>query len=754
MFKKILKRTGIVLLLITSIFLIRAVNGREKEPAAYTREAEKAVSNEALKRLTGTGYQEVAQNQFLSVQLNFEDGNVLVTNKENGYVWRSAPAQEEIERETSNDMWKNNLRSPVVYNYVSDTAQLDADYGNVYSGRTEISVYELEEGVRVCFEFEDTHITLAYDLKLVEDYLEISVPANLVSDTGIVYMQSESGQKIIDKSRTCLLTEFAVFPYLGAVFGESDTRGYLFVADGSGGIMDFSIDGNAASQFVGHVYGSDLALLSNYDNTIYSEMYSALNVEYPVYGLVRDENSFVAIIDEGETQADIVAAKKGVQTGFHSIQSRFRHRLKYKILTNTATGDGYFTYSDFEIESPRKILYHFDSGQNADYVQMAKLYRGYLINKNGIDLEKSRQAQEPLQLYIIGGDIVENAVGNTFLAGTTFEEAKEMVRYLKEQGIEEVDVIYTGWAKGGLSVKAPDRFPIPSKLGGISELAKLSSYVREQGYRFYLYDEYVRLDSTKGISVRKDTVYNVQDNSVLNGGFANISYSMEQIEKCRTKYEGFALDGIEAGELGAYLYSDFNKNNMTDRDRAKQDQAELAKALEKEYGSVRLLTPNAYLVRDGVRFTSFPGNNFHNIIDETVPFYAIALHGLAAYNMGSYNNGFYEPEKNFLKAVEYGGNIAFHVTAAPTSDLMLGKSFYNYSTEFDQWKEGIVAVYRRYIKFAEAAAGKFIEDYEVLSANVARVEYEDGVTVLVNYSDEDYTYRGTTIPKDDFVIVR
>ena len=754
MFKKALKRTGIVLLLIAAVFLIRFLNGREKDSVQYTQETEKFISNESLKRLEGSGYQKVAENSFLSVELNFADGNVLITDKESALPWRSAPLQEEIHREGSNDTWKNNLRSPIVYNYVTDTAQLDANYGNVYSGQTEISVYELEGGVRVFFSFLDTHITLGYDLRLVEDYLEISVPANLVSDTGLVYKQSESGQKVIDKNQTCLLTEFSVFPYLGAVFGENDTEGYLFVPDGIGGIMDFSIDGNATSQFVGNVYGSDLALLSNYDNTIYSEMRSALHVEYPVYGLVRDGNSFVAIIEEGETQADIVASKKGVQTGFHSIQSRFRHRLKYKILTNTATGDGYFTYSDFKIEHSRKILYHFDSGEKADYVQMAKLYRSYLIEKNGIDLEKSFEAEEPLQLYVIGGDIEENAIGSTFLVGTTFEQAKEMVRYLKEQGMEAVDVIYTGWSKGGLSVAVPDRFPIPSKLGGKSDLEELSHYVQEQGYRFYLYDEYVMLDSSKGVSTRKDTVYNIQDNSILNGGFANDSYSREQMEKCRKKYRGFALDGIEAGELGVYLYSDFNKNSLMDRDSTKQAQVALAKELIEQYGSVRLLKPNAYLVQNGVHFTAFPGDNFHNIIDETVPFYAIALHGLVTYNIGSYNNGFYEPKTDFLRSIEYGGNVAFHVTASPTSELMLGESFYSYSTEFDQWKEDIVDVYGRYQEFSKATAGRFIEDHELLSGTVTKVVYEGGVAVLINYSDEDDTYQGTTIPAEDFVIVR
>ena len=99
MFKKALKRTGIVLLLIAAVFLIRFLNGREKDSVQYTQETEKFISNESLKRLEGSGYQKVAENSFLSVELNFADGNVLITDKESGYVWRSAPLQEEIHRE-------------------------------------------------------------------------------------------------------------------------------------------------------------------------------------------------------------------------------------------------------------------------------------------------------------------------------------------------------------------------------------------------------------------------------------------------------------------------------------------------------------------------------------------------------------------------------------------------------------------------------------------------------------------------------
>ena len=752
MFKKTLKHICIVLLLVAAVFLIRSINGQHKDVIKYTKETEAFIDNKELKQLTGSGYQTFSENQYLSVQLNFDDGNVLITNKENGYVWRSCPTDEEINKDNSNDMWKNNLRSPVVYNYVNDVAQSDANYGNVYSNKNKISVYQLENGVRVYFEFLDTNITLAYDLRLVDDYLEVSIPSNLISDTGIVYMKTEAGNTMIDKTKTFLLTDFMIFPYLGAVFGESDTSGYLFVPDGVGGIMDFSVDGNATSQYVGHVYGSDLALLNNYDKTIFSEM-NRTYVHFPVYGLVRDKNSFFAIIDEGETQADIIASKKGVQTGFHTIASKFKYRLKYKLVTNTATGDGYFSYSEFNVKDTRKLLLHFDSGNNADYVHMAKLYRNYLIDKNDIHVEKSQNADTPLQLYIIGGDVKKNMIWDSFLTATTFEQAKEIVQYLKDQGVKNVDVIYKGWAKDGNSVDYPDRFPVPSDLGGESDLISLSSFVHELGYKFYLEDDYIQLYTSKGISIRKNTVYNIQDNSILKGSYANTAYSLKQMEDCYTKYKKYAIDGIEENSLGWYLYSDFNKNNVMNRADSKQAQINLVNKMAEKYGKVCLARASAYLVRDNVHFTYFTGSNYYNIIDETVPFYSIALHGLVTYDTGSYNNDFYEPEQQFLKAIEYGANVSFDVTAQPTSALMFGSSSYYYSTEFDLWKEKIVSLYKRYQQYSEATAGRFMDDYEMLSKDIIKVTYDGNISVVINYTNSIYQYNGITIPANDFVIV-
>lgn len=752
MFKKFLKRAGIVLFLTAVIFLVRLINGRNKESIPYSEQTGTEISNEDLKQLTGSGWTKALENQYLSVEINFDNGNARITNRENGYVWSSCPKEEEIAADSSNDTWKNNLQSPIVYNYVNDISQSDVNYGNVYSGNTDIRVYQLEDGVRVYFSFVDHHITLGYDLRLLEDYLEVSVPANLISDTGAVYQKTESGSQVIDKSKTFVLTDFSIFPYLGAVYGESDTEGYLFVPDGIGGIMDFSVEGNAMSQYVGHIYGSDLALLNNYDKTIFSDMNQTF-VHYPVYGLVREGNSFVAFIDQGDTQADIIAAKKGVQTGFHSVYSKFRYRLKYKLVTNTATGDGYFTYSDFKIQDQRKILFHFDSGAQADYVHMAKLYRSYLIQKNEITLQKQKEP-EPLKLYLIGGDIQKSAVYDKFLGATTFQQAGEILQSLKEAGVEDVDVIYTGWAKDGLSVAYPDRFGIPRQLGGPSGLKELSGLVHDLGYQLYLQDNYTRLYSSKGVSLRKDTVYNIQDNSIMNGSFANAAFYEEQMERCAKKYKSYDLDGMEEGYLGWFLLSDFNKDNVMDRETARQMQITYAKELAAKYGTVRLYRPSAYLVRDNVEFAMFPGQNYTNIIDRTVPFYAIALHGLVTYDLGSYNNDFCEPRRQFLEAIEYGANVQFHVTAEPTSKLMFGASFFAYSTEFAQWQEDIVEIYARYREFSEATAGKFIEERQQLAKDVVKVMYEDDITVVINYSSSDYTWQGTEVPANDFVVVR
>ena len=62
------------------------------------------------------------ENDRLQLWVNFDDGNLQVVNRENGYVWRSAPTAEEMSLEKSNALWSNNLRSPIMFTYVQEAS--------------------------------------------------------------------------------------------------------------------------------------------------------------------------------------------------------------------------------------------------------------------------------------------------------------------------------------------------------------------------------------------------------------------------------------------------------------------------------------------------------------------------------------------------------------------------------------------------------------------------------------------------------
>ena len=60
--------------------------------------------------------------------------------------------------------------------------------------------------------------------------------------------------------------------------------------------------------------------------------------------MLREGNTLLSILDQGETQADVVASRAGVQTGFNTVGVRYTYRMKYKVITNSSTGDGYYAF--------------------------------------------------------------------------------------------------------------------------------------------------------------------------------------------------------------------------------------------------------------------------------------------------------------------------------------------------------------------------------------------------------------------------
>lgn len=749
MFKRMLIKillTVLILALLVGVVLgVRMLNAsRSTDVDLYTPESN-VILNETLTALTGEGLQLAAENDQLQLWVNLTDGNIEVVNKGNGYVWRSCPTQEDMAKEKSNKLWTNNLKSPIMFTYVQEKDAANSKYSNTLTEECTVTVYQLENGVRVYFEGKVHEVTLAYDAVLEGGRLAVSMPSYLLHDPGEVYKTSKSGKVSLDKDKSCIIAEIFLFPNLGATRSDTGVEGALLVPDGTGALINFNSRKFVNAQYIAPVYGADLALHNGYDSTVRAEMLKP-KVAFPVYGVIREGNTMLAVIDQGETQADIVASRAGVQTGFNTVSVRYTYRMKYKVITNSSTGDGYLNYTTYAVNEPRKVIYTFGTGS---YVDMAAQYRAYLMEKNG--LTRLDQDGAALQLNLVGGDIESGMLGDTFIAMTTFRQAEDILRWFSEQGVSAMDVTYTGWSKLGESIEYPRRFPAAGALGGNGGLSGLTRAAKEMGADIYLLDNHINLYNNLGISLGRNTIYNIQSNPLYNGAFANSAYMADCYEDDLDQYRKYGIAGLQEEGVGRVLITDYANSRPMSRSDVRNAQRALLQQMTADFGSLRLTTSNAYAIMDGAVMTRLPESSWLTMLDESVPFYTIAMHGLVDYLGGDYMD-FYEQRSQLLDAIAQGAAVSFTLTWEGTEKLALADTAAYYSTTFDLWKDDVLAIWHELEPWLNATRGQFITGHEKLAAGVTLVTYENGVQVLVNNTDSAYTWNDAEIAPRDFLL--
>lgn len=759
--KKLIKAAAIIVIIAGIIFAFRYMNGNRSHTAGLKQpvQGKAAQHTQQLTQLKGSGMKKVAENNHLRLSVDFDNGNIEVVNKTDGYVWRSRPTAEEMNQEKGNKLWKQNIESPIIFDYVDNYTSANTSMGNVYNQNTKITVYKLPYGARVDFDFTKSGIKIAYDVVLKNNHLDISIPPESIHEPGAHYRKNAAGSQIIDSSKTVLLTDIRVLPFFGATRSDHGDNGYLFLPDGPGALVKFDKGKGLNSQFVGTVYGPDLSYMNKYDSTLKNALKES-KILYPVYGIVRNSNSLMGIINKGESNADIIGVPAGVQTGFNSAYVRFAYRKKYKVITSPSSGNGYFKYTSAGIKLDRSIQYSFNSGSNANYVGMAKTYRDYLINSKGLKKRNPDGEEIPLQLNIYGGTMQNNFIGRSIVGMTTFKQAEGILSFFKKNHVKRLEVAYQGWGSEGAPVEQPNRFPAAGSLGGNSALTDLVQYAHQLGDKIYLDDNNEEASSRRGISLRKDTITNVLgdplDYTIRNSHhyLLNNQEITSMLKNSIKQYKKYGIDGIEETGIGSSLETDFNKADPAGRNSMKHDYIHILNDERSNFNGIRLKNAMAYELANKTTIVNMPmDGSYSTVLDETVPFYEIALHGLVPYVFSSYNQ-FSAPDEQMLRAIEYGGNVSFNVTSKPTQRLRNIKDNRLYSTQFSLWKNTILRQYKRLSSGLDAVQGQYITDYKKLSADVSVVTYEKGTKVVCNASGHPFIYEGRTVKPMDFILIK
>ncbi|MCQ6562130.1 DUF5696 domain-containing protein [Paenibacillus mendelii] len=694
---------------------------------------------EQMKNGNTTWYQVSENSNAGSLWFEPERGLIAVQDQ-NGKMWYGNPTDEALAADEVKGLWRSNLMSPFMFRYLKEKSTLP-ELTNTIDHKAKVQWRKIDNGVGVRYSIEDLGFSFYFEYQL--------------NDEGLQFHMPELG--ILEEKENQIVT-VEPLPFFGAA--TAGEEGYLFVPDGPGGLIHFNKDRPAiVGAYDQPVYGDDEAIFP------IGMWFPRDSIAFPVYGLKRQDSAFVAIIEKGEFKANIYASPAGLQTAFNHVYSKFNLRRPYR--QPTGLNKSVDAYESKLTVEPIQIRYELLGQEQADYVGMAKTYREYLENKVGAAKLESKTGKPPLFLDFIMAATEPGPVGDKTVVATTFDQVGGIADKLHEKGITNLEIGVGGWMPGGFQGSLPKRFPIESAVGGVDGLKKLAAELKEKGNRLIMHDTYTQATNKvgNGFSPLNDAARLVDGTAIKweNAGdwFSQTSYfyrpsalnMKSEFDDALKTYEKLPVDGISLDELGEVIYSDFSKSEPYDRKMTAEVYKQMLDDARKTAGYVSTTGAFSYILGHVDHIQSLPTvYNYDLIIDEQVPFYPIALHGLVTYTSVA-GNIRTNPVTEYLRTIEYGAMPYFAVTDADPRDLKLTNYVYLFSSKFDALESSIVKEYEALSTALDGVWGSFIENHRKIADGVFETTYENGRRIWVNYNAAPYTSEGHTVNAQSFEVV-
>ena len=567
------------------------------------------------------------------------------------------------------------------------------------------------------------------------------------------------------------IVELSILPYMGAANG--DEKGFVLVPDGTGGIINFNNGKTGQQTYLSESYGWDYGISRK---VVVDETKS----NFPLFAISNETtgNSFLCVSEEGSAYSSVKADIAGKDNGYN--YGRFTYKMVHgEDMDISAKSDT--TVRTYESGLPKENLtQRYLFSDQMDYVGLATDYRQYLMDRYPV-LQKKEDKTVPMAVEMIGAvDNTEHILGypvTRSLALTTYTEAQDILKQLKGAGVESLSAKYTGWFNTGVNQQSPAKVNLVGRLGSKSDLKSLTAYASGTGgLDLYMNGKFMYVTKDKmgdGFGVNRDAakfvsreicelytldpiIYQTNKDYELCELYYLVkpSYTIANIDKFLDSISSYGALNIGFEDVGNSLAGDYNPKDRVSREASMNMQVGKLKAL-KESGSLVMTTSgNQYAVpySDYVTDVNIDPKAV-NIIDESVPFYAIALHGLVNFS-GSAINLSEDETDMILKSAETGAGLYYTFMSAPTSVLQDTDYTQYYACSFMDWKDSAIGLYNRFNTELGDVYSQFISSHEKLANGVYKTTYESGKVVLVNYNYADYDYNGTTVPKREFVTLK
>lgn len=554
----------------------------------------------------------------------------------------------------------------------------------------------------------------------------------------------------------------------------TDEDGYMLVPNGSGSLINFNNGKVTANNYAEYIYGIDPLAAE------YTVLENTEDAKMALFGIFRDNSAVFATIEDGASTCYLTAGVSGKINEYNYVYPTFVLRGNDKLAMFGTTG----SEADLPIVENRfydvnlEVKYTMLADEDASYSGAANYYRERLINDGVLT---ANDASGDIKFYydIIGGvEKMKFFLGVQYrglYAMTTFDEAGEISDDLAASGITNQVMNYQGWCNGGYYHDVLNKIRVPWKLGGKSGLEDLSAQVAQNGGSFYADAAFQRVTTISSrYSVGNETS-RYYAGYVAEFGLVNPStlrqtsglgydenrfylvspkFLVRYVDRFASKIGRYDIDGISLRDLGNELHSDKRRTNVIDREAALDVVLGQFGRLENTGKNIMVNDGNDYsfAYADDIINAPTSANNYY-IVDETVPFYQMLIHGYIDYSGAVINlSDTFDSTETVLNLIETGASPHFVFSWENASDMKNTGLNRFYATTYENWKDDALAIYSEVNDALSKVNGAYITKHEILDNGVRAVSYSNGVTIYVNTGYTDRTVDGVSVPARSYGI--
>lgn len=653
---------------------------------------------------------------------------VMLKNIKTGKIWSTVPYEYYLSGGTSANV--NSGLNITVSN--SQTFQWDNvnGFSEAFLNGSVIGE-KVDGGIKITYYFDKYEISVPVVYRLRDDSVEITIDS------------SEIGE-----GDNYLLVSVTPAPFLcSAVNSQSDS--YLFIPTGSGALMYTDERAGAERKYSGEVFGEDAARLLTED------LIDDEAIRIPVFGARDKSSALLAIIEDNAEAAYINAMAGNSRTGYSNAYAEFYVRGYDKIKSGTQIlkYDDIAKVSEELSRSKIKMGFYPLDGTDASYTGMARRYKRYLTENKLIN--EGENKTDTFGVNITGGVMAYATKlgfpGEKLNVMTTFSEAEKIISEL--EGISEMlpEVCLTGFGRSGIMPgRVGGGFDFPSVFGSKKQHLQLEKLCADKGIGLFTDFDLIRFSSSgNGFTAVFDTAKSATLQAVkrspvqipLRSFDTENKYRLLKRERLETAVQKlisaasrYSVSGVSLSTLGSTAYSDYSNAAYYTKGGAAAETAKYINQIAEKGHRTAAHSANAYAaaLSDAV-FDAPIDNGGYNDFDASIPFYSMVFgKGRNIYSSPLNEAGNYQ--KQIMLSAIGGTRLSFSLINDFDISCMDIQTQRFYSSVFGNNRELIKQTLEKYEPFYKAISGAGVQDYVILSGNISKTVFDNGVVLYANHN--------------------